>query len=221
MFKKVLVAEDMDDIYKGINSILCELKIDEIHQVQYCDDAYLKVKNGVLVDSPYDLLITDLTFKRDYRNQKYSSGQELIQALKKDNSNLKIIAYSVDDRIHTVRRLTNVYKINAYVCKGRTGLEELSKAIKSVFNNENFISAQVENALKNMDKSDVSDFDIELIKQLSYGLSQEDISDQFKQQNISPASISTIEKRINKLRIQFKAKNVTHLIAIVKDLGLI
>ncbi|MGC1633782.1 MAG: response regulator, partial [Gelidibacter sp.] len=39
--------------------------------------------------------------------------------------------------------------------------------------------------------------------------------------NTTPNSLSSIEKKLNKLRIQFKANNAIHLVAIVKDLGLI
>ena len=52
-------------------------------------------------------------------------------------------------------------------------------------------------------------------------LSQEDISFQFKNNQTSPSSLSSIEKRLNKLKIQFKAINSIHLVSIVKDVGLI
>jgi DNA-binding NarL/FixJ family response regulator len=60
-----------------------------------------------------------------------------------------------------------------------------------------------------------------IIKLLSNGLSQEDISFQFKNNQTSPSSLSTIEKHLNKLKIQFKANNAIHLVAIAKDVGLI
>ncbi|MFT5075314.1 MAG: hypothetical protein ACJAX7_000092 [Saprospiraceae bacterium] len=60
-----------------------------------------------------------------------------------------------------------------------------------------------------------------IIKLLSNGLSQEDISFQFKNNQTSPSSLSSIEKRLNKLKIQFKAINSIHLVSIVKDVGLI
>ena len=70
-------------------------------------------------------------------------------------------------------------------------------------------------------KLEIEDYDIKLIKFLSKGLSQDEISAHLKTNNISPSSLSSIEKRLNKLRIQFKANNAIHLVAIVKDLGLI
>ena len=85
----------------------------------------------------------------------------------------------------------------------------------------NFLNTKYNIDYKFGTKEEINDYDIELLKQLSQGLSQEDISHNFKTNAISPNSLSTIEKRLNKLRIQFKANNAIHLVAIVKDLGLI
>ena len=66
-----------------------------------------------------------------------------------------------------------------------------------------------------------SDFDLLLVEKLSLGLSQDEISSDFKLHKIVPSSLSSIEKRLNKLKLQFKANNAIHLVAKVKDLGLI
>lgn len=221
MFKKVLVSEDMDDINKGIYNTLCDLGVKQIDQVQYCDDAYLKIKKAILDNAPYELLITDLSFKSDYREQRFTSGEVLIESVKKEYPELKVIVYSVEDRLQRVRTLIKKHKVEAYVCKSRSGLIELSNAIKAILNNEIYLSPEVNNALRPKNNLEIEDFDIKLLKQLSFGLSQDDISTYFKKNNISPSSLSSIEKRLNKLRIQFKANNAIHLVAIVKDLGLI
>ena len=77
------------------------------------------------------------------------------------------------------------------------------------------------NAFSARNDLEIEDYDISLLDHLSNGLSQEEISTLFQKQHISPASLSSIEKRLNKLRIQFNANNAIHLVAIVKDLGLI
>jgi len=220
MFNKVLIAEDLEDINKGVYTMLSEIGVKEIHQVQYCDDAYLKIKKAILDKDPFELLITDLSFKEDYREQKFSSGEELIKMLKHDLPEFKIITYSIDDRLQKVRALMKK-NINAYVCKGRKGLKELSEAVHNVFKNEFYLSPQVKYALNEKSDLEITEYDIEIVHLLSKGYTQEDISFQFKKLCISPASLSAVEKRLNRLRIQFKAKNVIHLIAIVKDLGLI
>lgn len=221
MFKKVLIAEDMDVISAGLHSMLSKLRCSTIHQVKYCDDAYLKIKKSILDKSPYDLLITDLSFISDYRDQEYKSGESLIKKVKNNFPSLKVIVFSVDNRYQKVRDLINNFKINAYVCKSRDGLSELKKAIKAVHDDEQYLSTEVVNALNSKSNLEINDYDVVLLKQLSLGLSQPQISTLFLEKNILPHSISSIEKRLNKLKDQFIANNTTHLVAIVKDLGLI
>ena len=79
----------------------------------------------------------------------------------------------------------------------------------------------LEHALRENQDLEIEDYDIKLIELLSLGMSQEQISNHFQENKISPASLSSIEKRINRLRIQFKARNVVHLVSISKDLGFI
>lgn len=221
MIRKVLLSDDLASINHGILSVLQTLGIDDNDQVQYCDDAYLKVKRAITQDVPYDLLITDLSFKPDHRPQQFASGEALVKQLKQEFPDLKIIVYSIEDRLQSVKRLLQDYKANAYVCKGRKGLTELAEAIAEVDQNKRYLSPQVAHALSPKADLEIDDFDIALLQELSLGLSQEEISHQLKTQNISPNSLSTIEKRLNKLRIQFKANNAIHLVSIVKDLGVI
>ncbi len=221
MFKKVLIAEDMDDTNKGVLTTLSEIGIATTDQVQYCDDAYLKIKRALLDNAPYELLITDLSFEEDYREQRLTSGEALISAVKQEHRDLKIIVYSVEDRIQKVRKLINVYQINAYVCKGRRGLKELSEAIQAVYNDESFFSPQIAKSLNKKHDLELDDYNLRLIKLLSEGLSQKDISRYLKNRDISPNSVSTIEKKTRKLRERFNVDNPTQLIFIAKDLGLI
>ncbi len=221
MFKKVLISDDLESINQGVLAITKTLGIGEVTQVQYCDDAFLKLKKGEMDCAPYDLLITDLSFKIDHRAQKYLSGDALIAAVKQEYPQLKIIIYSVEDRLQRVRTLVQNYKVDAFVCKGRRALTELSKAIEEVYSNRTYLSPQIQQALSDKKNLEIKDYDIKLILQLSKGMSQDEISHLFEQENISPSSLSSIEKRLNLLRVQFKAHNVIHLIAITKDLGLI
>ena len=221
MFQKVIIAEDMDDIHKGVYDTLDELGISEIHQEQYCDNAYLKIKKAAIDQEPYDLLITDLSFKTDYRVQKYVSGDELIAKLREDFTDLKIIAYSVEEGLPRVRRLVDKHGVNAYVCKGRTGLKDLTTAIRQVFENETYLSQQVIRALDPQEDLEISDHDLLILNHLAAGLTQPEISVLFKKEGKHPYSLSSIEKHLNKLKIQFDAQNVLNLVVIVKDLGLI
>ncbi len=221
MFTKVLVSDDLGSINSGVSSVLKEMGVHDIIQVQYCDDAYLKIKSAALHEAPIQLLITDLSFVPDHREQNFTSGEELVAILKKEHPELKILVYSVEDRTQLIKRLINDLKIDGFVSKGRNGLTQLNEAISTVANGGIYLSPQVNQLLNQNERLEIDDFDVELMRLLSLGKSQEEISSSFKQSNISPSSLSTIEKRLNRLRIQFKANNAIHLVSIVKDLGLI
>ncbi|TDT43700.1 DNA-binding NarL/FixJ family response regulator [Maribacter spongiicola] len=221
MFKKVLIAEDMEDINKGVFSLLTELGVTQIDQVQYCDDAYLKIKRADLDKIPFDLVISDLSFKVDHRSQTYTSGHSLVEKLKTEFPEIKVIVYSVEDRLQAVRTLFTQHHIDAYVCKSRNGLKNLTQAINEIVEGNTFLSPEVANAFSSENELEIDDYDISLLDHLSKGLSQDEISALYRKENIMPASLSSIEKRLNKLRLQFNANNAIHLVAIVKDLGLI
>ena len=205
MFTKVLIADDLGSINQGVMAILESLNVTTVKQVQYCDDAYLQVKKAALDHKPFDLVITDLSFKPDHREPKYKSGEDLVKVLKKEYPDLKVIVYSVEDRLQKVRTLVKNHGTNAYVCKGRQGLVELSRAVKSVYDGELYLSPQVTQALSSQNSLEIDDYDVELVNQLSKGLSQDEISDFFRANNVTPSSLSSIEKRLSKLRVQFKA----------------
>ena len=79
MFNKVLIAEDLDSISIASIKALEELSIMEIHHSKYCDDAFLKIKKALHDKVPYELLISDLSFKPDHRELRLASGEELIK----------------------------------------------------------------------------------------------------------------------------------------------
>lgn len=221
MFKKVLVAEDMDSINHAVAAILKELGILEVIHAQYCDKAWLIAKKAVQEGHPFDLLICDLSFKPDHREEKLRSGQELIASLKQEDPNLKIIVNSIEDHPQTVKNIWETGNIDGYVCKDRNGLKELKVAIFQVDKGENYNSPAIENALKQSNLLVLNDFEINIVKHLANGLTQDEIQQKLQLNNIKPSSKSAIEKRLKELREEFNANTNPHLIGIMKDLKLI
>lgn len=220
MFKKVLIAEDLECINSGLEAALKDLNLSITH-AKYCDEAFLKIRKGLKDNEPYDLLITDLSFEQDHREEKLTSGEALLEAVTEVQSELKTIVFSVENRPMAIKRLFDEQDINAYVCKGRRGLYELKEAIQLVYEGGQFISNEVRYAMKDSSAKELDTFDMKVLQQLAIGLTQEQIAETFKINGVKPNSLSTIEKRINKLKVYFKAQNPTHLIAITKDMGLI
>ena len=223
MFKKVLIAEDLDSISQSIVQTLENLAVSNIQQVKYCDDAMLRIKKALAENEPFDLLITDLSFKQDHRDNNLVNGEELITAVKKLQPNIKTIVFSIEDKSFKINTLFNNLEIDAYVIKGRNSINELEKAIDSVYNNEIRILLPNTAANTSTEKSiiEIEAYDISLLKLLSKGLIITEIAAEFKNSGIVPNGTSSIEKRLNKLKTYFKANNNVHLIAIAKDMGLI
>lgn len=223
MFKKVLIAEDLDSISQSIVQTLENLAVSNIQQVKYCDDTMLRIKKALAENEPFDLLITDLSFKQDHRDNNLVNGEELITAVKKVQPNIKTIVFSIEDKSFKINTLFNNLEIDAYVIKGRNSIKELEKAINSVYNNETRILLPKTITNTSTEKSiiEIDAYDISLLKLLSKGLIITEIATEFKNSGIVPNGNSSIEKRINKLKTYFKANNNVHLIAIAKDMGLI
>ncbi|VXB07979.1 Response regulator [Flavobacterium sp. 9AF] len=226
MFSKVIIAEDIDGLNFAVKQALKELHIleEQIDYAKYCDDALLKIKSALQNNTGFQLLITDLSFKEDYRKdtQKLHSGEELIVAVKKEQPRIKVIAFSIEDRPYRIKSLFEKYDIDAFVMKGRNSIPELKQAITTVFESDKkYVSPSLSHVLQDKTANEIDAYDLDLLKQLSLGITQDEMETKFKELGITPNSKSTIEKRINKLKINFKANNTVHLIAIAKDLGLV
>ncbi|MFV8356782.1 response regulator [Flavobacterium sp. XS1P32] len=222
MFQKVLIAEDLDSISIAVVQALQAISISDIYHAKYCDDALVKIKKAIHDNAPYDLLISDLSFKADHRENKLVSGEELIEAVKKIQPDIKTIVFSIEDKSFRIKSLFNTLKINAYISKGRDSIPELQNAIQRIYNHKDVKpTVAIAHALRDNSLFEIESYDITLLKSLSNGLTLDEISTNFKSTGIVPNGSSSLEKRINRLKIYFKANNNVHLIAITKDLGLI
>jgi len=221
MFHKVLIAEDQDFVNLGINEVLQKMKIETSSHTQYCDEAYLKIKRAVLDNDPFDLLICDLNFKADHRNEQIESGEALATKLKKEIPNLKIIINTVEEHPNIIKRIWNSGIADAYVIKDRNGFKNLELAITELSNSDKYLSPSIEGVLSKSNIIELTDYELELLKYISQGYSQEDIHQIFKEQKISPNSKSSIEKKLKDLRELFEANTNPHLITIIKDLQII
>lgn len=222
MFKKVIVAEDVDTMNLGIEQVLRDLDIINFQQSKYCDEAFLKIRKAIQDNEPYDLLISDLSFKTDHREVKIASGDELVQKVRELQPNIKIIAYSVEDKSYRIKSLFENARIDAFVSKSMNSIEELKKAIHLIStSDQRFISPEVASALQEKNNFEIDDVDIKILKYLSAGTSQDEIIEIFKSTDIKPNSKSAVEKRLSKLKDFFKANNTIHLVTITKDMGII
>lgn len=222
MFKKVIIAEDIDAMNLGIQQVLKDLNIVNFQHSKFCDDAFLKIRAAINKNEPYDLLISDLSFKTDHRKVTIKSGDELVQKVREIQPDIKIITYSVEDKSFRIKSLFENAEIDGFVLKSLNSIEELKKAIHLISTSDKkFISPEVASALQEKNNFEIDDVDIKILKYLSDGTSQDEIIEIFKTTDIKPNSKSAVEKRLSKLKDFFKANNTVHLVSITKDMGII
>lgn len=221
MFKKVLIAEDFQGDNKSIvDTLKAKLGIPEVQEEFYCDKALNRLKVAHINQEPYDVLITDLSFKKDHTHQNIVSGYELIEVSRNFQPDIKIIVNSMEENPVQIKTLFDTYKINAYVCKGRQSLDELVKAMELVRNGAFYSSPQIDLSLgKNVFELD--ELDLVILKNLANGLSKKQIRVKLKKMDLRPNSESAIDKRVSKLFDEFGAKNSTELVAKLIREGLI
>lgn len=220
MIKKVLIAEDIDSIGLGLVRMIEEEFDFEVTQARYCDEAWLKLKRAHIDEKPFDLLITDLSFKEDHRNESIEDGAALVKKIRDEAIPTGVVMYSIEDRPVRIRNFYNDLRIDGYVMKGRNSSQIMKEAVREIMKGNIYYPTGI-SAAEDQAMMEIEDYDILLLEQLALGNSQDEISDNFKGRNIKPASLSSIEKRLNKLKIYLKAKNTIHLVAIAKDMGLI
>ncbi len=222
MFQKVLIAEDHGLTGSGIKERLKNLSIPEIAMSCYCDDALLKIKAAFQEGDSFEILITDLSFKADYKNRTLTSGEELIIEAKRIQPSIKIVVYSVEHRIGKIKTLYDELGINAFVGKERRDFNELTKAVQRVFKDEIYYSESLRQALRSSENQlELDHYDILLLKLLSKGLKQEEISKYFQEKNYPASSLRSIQDRLSKLKTIFGAKTPVHLVAQAIERGFV
>lgn len=222
MFQRVLIAEDHSATNTGLEEVVRSLNIDHIDTAKYCDDALLKIRAALQNNAPYDLLITDLSFKEDHRKRQLTSGEELINAVREIQPELKVIVFSIEHRVGKVKKLLENYNINGYVEKGREESKDIEKAILSVYDKKVYCSRGIQQKLhhsKNL--LQIDEYDTLALQLMVKGLTQKQIAVYFQEHHIPASSIRSIENRFNRLKLFFDAKNSAQLIANAIERGFI
>lgn len=65
------------------------------------------------------------------------------------------------------------------------------------------------------------DVDVKIVKMLAKGMTQYEVSQELKKLGISPSSLSTIEKKLKKMREEHNCKTVIHLFVKLSKKGIV
>lgn len=221
MFKKVLIAEDQQMASISIVKTMESLGIAQRQYTYYCDDALMHIRKALQSGEPFDLLITDLSFAEDHREQKLKGGEELITAAKDIQDDIRIVVFSAEGRPAVIRSLYQDLGINAFVQKGRRDAEELSSAVETIVKGRTYMPLEIKKTNHHQNTFEFDKLDIAIVSQLSKGAKQKNLPGLLVEQGFARASLSTVEKRLKEMREGLGFSNNEQLIVYCRDYGII
>jgi len=221
MIKKVLIAEDYESSNLSIQKTLEEMAIPDPDYVYYCDDALVRIKKAFKDGEPYDLLITDLYFDVDHLKQQIGNGTELIAAARAAHPALRILVFSAEGRTPVIRALYEESNIDGYVRKGRNDAKQLKVAIAQIARNERYFPQFFVLATRPGNVHNFTPFDITIITLMAKGLRQKEIPAYLERNKITPSGLSSVEKRLNRIREALNFSNNEQLVAYCKEIGIV
>ena len=168
---------------------------------------------------PYELLITDLSFDEDVP-QEISTGVELIKAVRAVQPDLKILVFSIENRWSVANDLMKDLGIDAFVPKARHDAKDMKAAIHALAEDKKYLSPQLKQSRVEQ-PFEFSFFDKTIIGLLANGTAQKDIPFYLQKNEIKPAGLSSVEKRLNTIKTALNLSNNEQLIALCKDRKLI
>lgn len=221
--KKVLIAEDHEMMNRSLRNTLTDfgIQISEKDYVFSCDDAYHRINGAIKQGEPYEMVVTDLSFDENFPGQKLSNGPAMIKALKKLQPDLKVLVFSIEDRASIATSLFRELSIDGFVPKARHDIGDLKLAIETIAKNGKYISPHLKKPSSSHNAYAFSTFDMTLIKLISVGMAQKNIPHYLMENKIKPCSLSSVEKRINRIKNMLGIASNEQLIAYCKDIGII
>jgi two-component system capsular synthesis response regulator RcsB len=217
MFKKVLIAEDHQSTKFSVEQTLKNLGISESQYVYYCDDALSRLKRSNKENDSFELLITDLSFVDDGREQTITNGSQLIKEVKSLQPHIKVLVFSAESNPAVIRNLFEQFNIDGYVCKGRHDAIDLNNAILTIADDKKYIPLEFRKAVRDNNTYDFDDFDTIIISQLALGVKLKDIPTYLEKRGAKASSLSSVEKRLNLIKESFSFTTNAQLIAYCKD----
>jgi len=221
MFKSVLIAEDQEMTSISVRKTLEDLNVTKAEYTYYCDDALLQIKKNLQGETPFDLLITDLSFEEDHRKQEIAGGVELIEAVKKIAPNIKILVFSTEKKPALIDELFKKYGINGFVRKARHDAKDLKLALDALAKGKTYLSPDLKQSVKQKNTFEFTNYDITIISLLSQGTLQKNIPSYLQENDIRPYGLSSVEKRLNMMKEVLEFSKNEQLVAYCKDFGII
>ncbi|MFY0629728.1 MAG: response regulator transcription factor [Flavobacteriaceae bacterium] len=216
IYKPSTIIKDIWSLIQSSSIILADLTKKNANVFYELGLSHASKKPVIFIAESMDDVPFDLRAQRviTYNKDNYNWGENLkSKIIKSINETLKSPLKSVLPVFLEVEKNEKIPHKTKEFLELRNEIDLLKLKFNSQYGNKEVIN-------KNL-KIELNVYDIELLTLMADGYTMSEISEKMKLKNIVPSSVSSIEKRMNRLKDLFKAQNSIHLISIVRKLGII
>ncbi|WP_299678376.1 hypothetical protein [uncultured Tenacibaculum sp.] len=219
---KILIADDHQLIIEGILSYLKGIDNLEIETTNSCDDAYAKIKVA-LVDEPFQILFTDLSFDNTDETCKIDGGESLIKTINREEIPIKVGVITGHSETNRIFNVIQNLKPSAYLLKGKCNTNELNFAIQKMLADEVYYTHEIHQKLlkRALIEIQMDDVAVQILKELPNHPKISNLEGIITKDDGSFLKIRSIENKLAKLRTDLQANNNTDLVLKAKELGIL
>ena len=211
MIIKILVVDDHPMTVEGYINVLKSSNIDNVilnfEKAYDCESAYKSIVNAINIEKPFDLVILDYNLP-SFEELKINTGGDLASYIRKNMYDSKIIMITAHTEILIVYEMLKKVHPEGLVIKKEVTAINLITIVKTVLNDNKYISPIVKTVIADIWKKEimVEDFNRQILFYMSKGFRIKDIEDYIG------LSTSAIQKRAILMKRVFDVNDNSSLI---------
>lgn len=220
--RKILIVDDHQLVIQGISCSLKEIGDFEIVTTTDCDEALRLLKTSQK-NSPFSVVLTDLSFDNLNDDSILEGGEELIRAIKNNEINVKIAVITGHTETNRVYNVISNLNPDAYLLKSKCDATELGFSISKMLADEVYYTHEIHQKImkRNIIQIQMDEIAIQILKELPKHPKISNLEGLILKSDGTTLKLRSIESKLSNLRIDLNAINNTDLILKAKELGII
>lgn len=219
---KVLLVDDHELMLTGLKEVLASIGVHEVETCNNPQKAFDKVKLQNDLKSPYDLVLTDLSFEK-YSQMEIGNGEELMKRIKDLGLKVNLGVITGHGETQRVVQILNNHKPSLYLLKDDCHSEELDRALTALINKKAYYSAEVNKKILYKRAVDIRmDYSsVQILNQLDKQCKISNMVGMITNKSGKELSLRSIDNRLAAMREELQAVNNIDLVIKAKELGII
>ena len=219
---RILIADDHQLVLQGIVCSLNEIGDFDLVTTRNCDEAFELIKTNQ-ESTPFQILLTDLSFDNCTEQTKLQGGEELIKVIRNSKIDIKIGVITGHTETNRVYNVISNLNPNAYLLKNKCDATEIGFALQKMLNNEYYYTHEIHQKImrRNIVQIQMDEVALQILKELPKHAKIANLEGVITKNGGTFVKLRSIEAKLANLRTELNANNNTDLILTAKELGII